>query len=281
MTASGVPTVVLNDGTDIPVIGLGTYLVKGDRGVETMVGALRNGYRLLDSAVSYENEDAVGEAVRRSGIPRDEIRVTSKLPGRYHRYDLAIASVEDSLHRTGLDHLDLYLIHWPNPSRDRYVEAWTALIEARSRGLVRSIGVSNFLPEHIDRLVRETGVIPAVNQVELHPYLPQGEQREYDAGRGIVTQAWSPLGRDRGLLDDPVIGAVAERTGYTRGQVVLRWDLQIGVAPVPKAATSSRQIENLSVIDIVLSDEDMADLATLARPDGRLWGEDPRVREQD
>lgn len=280
MTAPGVPPVALNDGTDIPAIGFGTYGVKGDRGRETIVAALRNGYRLLDSAVGYENEEQVGEAVRRSGIPRDEIRVTSKLPGRHHRHDLAIGSVESSLRRTGLDHLDLYLIHWPNPSQDLYVEAWAALAEARSRGLVRSIGVSNFLPEHIDRLIRETGVVPAVNQIELHPYLPQTEQRTYDDAHGIVTEAWSPLGRDRRLLDDPAITAVAGRTGHTPAQVVLRWEMQIGTVPLPKSSTPSRQVENLSAAQMELSAEDMADIAALARADGRLWGQDPRVYEE-
>jgi diketogulonate reductase-like aldo/keto reductase len=188
--------------------------------------------------------------VRASGRDRSELIVTSKLPGRHHDPAEARVTIEESVYRTGLDYLDLYLIHWPNPITDRYVEAWTALIEAQQRGLVRSIGVCNFLPEHLDRLQRETGVLPAVNQVELHPYFPQAEQLAYDAGHGILTESWSPLGRGNDLLNNPTVVRVAETVGATPGQVVLAWHLARGAVPVPKAASDARQIENLGALDV-------------------------------
>ncbi len=280
MPLSPVPQIALNDGNSLPAVGLGTYRLNGKAGVESMIAALANGYRLLDSAFNYENEGAVGEAVRRSGVPRQDIRITSKLPGRHHRYDEALATVEESLYRARLDVYDLYLVHWPNPKTNLYVEAWTALIEARRRGLIRSIGVCNFLPEHLDRLERETGVIPAVNQVELHPYFPQAGQRAYDSAHGIVTQAWSPLGRANAVLQDPVIGAVASRLGKSNAQIILRWQVQLGALPLPKAGGSERQIENLSLFDFELSPADMAEIALLARPDGRLKGQDPAIYEE-
>ncbi len=211
-----IPSYTLNDGHSLPALGFGTYPLGGESGVESLVSALHQGYRLIDSAVNYENEGTVGRAVRRSSVPREEIIVTSKLPGRHHAYDEALATIEESLFRTGLDYLDLYLIHWPLPRLDRYVEAWQALITARDRGLVRAIGVSNFLPSHIDRLIEETGVSPAVNQVELHPFFPQAEQRAYNADRGIVTQAWCPIGRAGDLLSHPLLGAIGERYGVSR-----------------------------------------------------------------
>lgn len=179
-----VPGVTLNDGVGLPAIGFGTYRLNGADGVEAMAMAIETGYRLLDSAFNYENEGALGASIRRAGVPREALRVISKLPGRHHRFEEAIATVEESLFRAQLDYYDLYLIHWPNPRQGLYVEAWQALIEARRRGLVRSIGVCNFLPDHLERIIRETGVVPAVNQVEMHPYFPQAEQRAFDAAHG-------------------------------------------------------------------------------------------------
>lgn len=280
MTADDIPQITLNDGTTLPAIGFGTYKLNGSSGVEGMTRAIHNGYRLLDSAFNYENEGAVGRAVDSAGVPRDELRVVSKLPGRHHAFDQAVTTVEESLYRAGLDYFDLYLIHWPNPSQGLYVEAWQAMIEVKKRGLVRSIGVCNFLPEHLQRLIDETGVIPSVNQIELHPYFPQDQQRAWDAEHGIVTQSWSPLGRANQLLQEPVIGSIAERLGKSIPQVILRWHYQLGALPLPKAASTERQRENLSLFDFELSSEDMALIATLASPDGRTFDQDPASYEE-
>jgi diketogulonate reductase-like aldo/keto reductase len=278
---SAIPTLTLNDGLSMPPVGLGTYRLDGEAGVAAMVSAIRKGFRLLDTAVRYDNEAAVGEAVRQSGVARGELRVSSKLPGQHQRYADAITAVEESLRRAGLDYFDLYLIHWPNPSQGLYVEAWSALIECRKRGLTRSIGVSNFLPEHLDRLTRETGVTPSVNQIELHPYFPQEEQRRADRERGILTQAWSPLTRaTNALFREEAIVRIAARLGRTVAQVILRWHVQLGVEPLPKAASPERQVENLALFDFALSAEDMAAIATLARSDGRLSGQDPARHEE-
>ncbi|MBO1325116.1 aldo/keto reductase [Acetobacter sp. TBRC 12305] len=280
MTAPTIPTRTLNDGATQPAIGFGTYLLNGSAGVGDMVSAIKVGYRLLDSAFNYENEGAVGEAIRQSGIPRAELRVTSKLPGRHQHFKEAIATVEESLYRAQLDYYDQYLIHWPNPSKGLYVEAWTALIEAQKKGLIRSIGVCNFLPEHLEKIIAETGVTPAVNQVELHPYFPQAEQRAFDKAHGILTQSWSPLGRASHMLQDPVLKTVATRVGKTIAQVILRWHVQLGAVPLPKATAAPRQTENLSVFDFELSPQDMEQIATLARPDGRTFGQDPATYEE-
>lgn len=270
----------LNDGTTLPLIGLGTYALRGMSGAEAMAAALDNGYRLLDSAVNYENEGAVGNAVRRSSVPREDVRVTSKLPGRHHKKAAARFAIEESVLRSGLDYLDLYLIHWPNPSQGLFVEAWEAMIEARERGLLRSIGVSNFLPEHLDLLIDKTGVAPSVNQVELHPYFNQAEQRAADRERGVLTQAWTPIGKGTALLAETPIVEIAGKHSRTPAQVVLRWHVQLGVLPIPKSATPSRQIENLGVEDFELDAADMAAIGTITRPDGRLFDGDPRTHEE-
>lgn len=280
MTTATIPTVTLNDGATMPAIGFGTYLLNGSAGAGDIAQAIKTGYRLLDSAFNYENEGAVGEAIRRAGIAREELRVTSKLPGRHHHYKEALATIEESLYRAQLDSYDQYLIHWPNPSKDLYVEAWTALIEARKRGLVRSIGVCNFLPAHLERIIAETGVTPAVNQIELHPYFPQAEQRAFNAAHGIATQSWSPLGRASHMLQDPVLQALAARIGKSIVQVILRWHIQLDAVPLPKATSPARQLENLSLFDFELSADDMAQIATLARPDGRTFGQDPATYEE-
>lgn len=268
----------LNDGTTLPAIGLGTYGLRGMAGAEAMAAALNEGYRLLDSAVNYENEGAVGRAVRMSGVPREEIRVTSKLPGRHHKKGAARIAIEESVLRTGLDYLDLYLIHWPIPTQDLYVEAWEAMIEARERGLLRSIGVSNFLPEHLDTLVEKTGVAPSVNQIELHPYFNQQTQRAADTSHGIVTQAWCPLGKGADLFKEPVITGLADKHGRSVAQIVLRWHLQLGSLPIPKSSNSARRLENLDVAGFTLDADDMAAIAAMTRPDGRLFDADPATR---
>lgn len=275
-----VPQHMLNDRHQLPAIGFGTYPLGGPAGVDSLVGALQRGYRLIDSAVNYENEGAVGQAVRRSGVPREEIVVTSKLPGRHHEYAAAITCVHESLYRMQLDHLDLYLIHWPNPSVGRYVEAWQALVDLQRDGLVRSIGVSNFLPEHLSRIIAATGVTPAVNQVELHPYFPQGRQREVNAELGIRTECWSPLGQAGEVMHDPVVAGIADAHGRTPAQVILRWHVQLGAVPLPKAASAGRQLENLSVFDFELDAGQLAAITALGRPAGRLSGADPATHEE-
>ncbi|MCI1219147.1 MAG: aldo/keto reductase [Bifidobacterium sp.] len=278
--ATDIPMLKLNDGHTLPAVGFGTYKLNGIAGSQAIEGALGNGYRLLDTAFNYENEGAVGAAVRRSDVPREQIIISSKLPGRHHAYAEALATIEESVYRTGLDHLDLYLIHWPNPKQGKYVEAWKALIEARRRGLVTSIGVSNFLPEHLQRLIDETGVTPAVNQIEMHPYFPQAEQHAWDAAHGIVDEAWSPLGRANSLLRDPAIQRIADAHRRSLVQVVLRWHVQLGVIPLPKATHAERQMQNLSLFDFELSPEEMAEITALGRPDGRTANQDPAEYEE-
>lgn len=199
----------------------------------------------------------MGAAVRDCGIPRADLLVTSKLPGRHQAYKEALYTVEESLFRAGLDYYDLYLIHWPNPREDLYVEAWQALIEAKKRGMVRSIGVCNFLPEHLDRLMKETGTAPVINQVELHPYFNQETQRAFDKEHHIATEAWSPLGRASQMMNDPVITEIAEAHGKTVTQTILRWHVQLGVLPIPKAASDEHQKENLDLFNFALSEEEM------------------------
>lgn len=273
-----IPTVTLNDGTSFPELGLGTYNLRGAEGVAAIVSAVATGYRLLDSAVNYENEREVGDAVRASGVDRSELLVTTKIPGRDHGYDEAIRSSRESLAATGLDYLDLSLIHWPNPSVDRYVDTWRGLIEARAQGVVRSIGVSNFTEAMLTRLIEETGVTPAVNQVELHPYFPQASLRAFHAAHGIRTESWSPLARRSELLREPVLNELAEAHGVTPTQIVLRWHVQLGSTPIPKSADAERQRENADVFGFALADDEVAAISALER--GRLWDGDPDTHEE-
>jgi len=276
--ALGVPTVELNDGNAMPALGLGTYSLDGDEGVASMGAAIRSGYRLLDTALNYGNEDAVGRAVRESDVPRDELFVTSKLPGRHHGWDEAHRSVDETLSNLGLDSVDLYLIHWPNPSVGKFVDTWKAFVDLRDSGKVRSIGVSNFTPEHLDRIIDATGVAPAVNQVELHPYFPQADLRAVHQRLGIVTESWSPLAKQSELLTEEPITAAAAAHGVSVGQVVLRWHVQLGAVPVPKSGDPDRQRENLDVFGFALSDDEMAAISGLER--GRLWDGDPDTHEE-
>lgn len=275
-----IPTYVLNDGSVLPAVGFGTYPLTGEAGTAAILSALELGYRLIDTAVNYENETEVGEALRRSGLPRDEVLVTSKIPGRHHAYDDAIASVHGSLDRLGLDHLDLQLIHWPNPSRDLYVEAWRALVRLQQDGLVRSIGVSNFTEAHLARIIEDTGVTPAVNQVELHPRFPQARMREVHERLGIRTEAWSPMGKRRAPLEEAAVTGAAQTYGVSPGQVILRWHVQLGSLPIPKSADPRRQEENLDLFAFELSEEEMSAISALAEDDGRLFGGDPDTHEE-
>ncbi|MFT4050688.1 MAG: aldo/keto reductase [Microbacterium sp.] len=272
-----IPTITLNDGAAFPEIGFGTYNLRGPEGTDAIVSALQAGYRLLDSAVNYENETEVGDAVRRSGI-RDQLVVTTKVPGRDHGYDETIRSAHGSLERLGLDRIDLYLIHWPNPRVDRYVDTFRAMIALQGEGTVTSVGVSNFTEAMLTRLIDETGVVPVVNQVELHPYFPQTTLRAFHAAHGIRTESWSPLARRSELLSEPVIAGVAAAHGVTPTQAVLRWHTQLGSTPIPKSATPSRQIENADVFGFTLTDAEVAAISGLER--GRLWGGDPDAHEE-
>lgn len=274
---TNVPTKKLNDGLDIPAIGLGTYSLNGYKGAESIKQGIEAGYRLIDSAFNYENEGAVGKAVRESSVPRDQLRVCSKLPGRHHAYDEALVTIEESLLRTGLDYFDLYIIHWPNPKVDKYVEAWQAMIEAQKRGYVRSIGVSNFLPEHLERIIAETGVAPSLNQVELHPYFEQAEQRAANDKHQIITESWSPLGRGRGesVLEDAGVKAIADAHSKTPTQVILRWHTQLGAVPIPKAGSLDHQQENLNIFDFELTPEQMSTISAFSKDNKRLWDQDP------
>ncbi len=274
------PTYTLNDSRPIPAIGLGTYPLRGEDGIAAMVHAMELGYRLIDTAVNYENEAEVGEAIRQSGVAREELFVTSKIPGRHHGYDDAIASAKSSLERLGLDYLDLHLIHWPNPAQGKYVEAWRALVDLREQGLVRSIGVSNFTRAHLDRIIGETGVTPAVNQIELHPLFPQVEMRRTNSDLGIRTESWSPLGKRKGQYAAAPVRAAAEAHGVTAGQVILRWHVELGALPIPKSADPGRQAENLDVFGFELSDDEVAAITALGVPDGRLFGGDRDTTEE-
>ncbi|MCH6231125.1 aldo/keto reductase [Microbacterium sp. CFH 31415] len=273
-----IPSVTLNDGTAFPELGLGTYNLRGEEGIEAMVEAVGAGYRLLDTAVNYENEHEVGEAVRRSPVARDELIVTSKIPGRHHGFEQAIDSIQGSLGLLGLDRIDLQLIHWPNPSVGRYVDTWRGMIEARERGLVRSIGVSNFTEAMLTELIDATGVTPAVNQVELHPYFPQAALRAFHAEHGIRTESWSPLARRSELLTEQLLQELAVVHDVTPTQIVLRWHVQLGSTPIPKSSDPDRQRENADVFGFTLSDDHVAAISALER--GRLWDGDPEIHEE-
>ena len=270
----------LNDGTTLPAVGFGTYPLRGEEGIAAITSALEAGYRLLDTAVNYENEVEVGEALRRSGLPRDEVQLTTKIPGRHHAYELALQSLRGSARRLRVDRLDLALIHWPNPSRGLYPEAWRALVQAQRDGLVRSIGVSNFTGSHLVRVVDDTGVTPVVNQIELHPWFPQQEMRALHADLGIRTEAWSPLGKRSAPFDEPAVAHAAKAHGVTPAQVLLRWHLQLGTLPLPKSATPERQRQNLDVFGFELTDAQVGAITALGRPDGRLFGGDPDTHEE-
>ena len=268
-----VPTIRLNNGVDIPQLGFGVYQVPPEDTADAVSTALEIGYRHIDTAEMYGNEKGVGEAVARSGIDRGEVFVTSKLNNGFHRRDDALRAFDQSLGDLGLDYLDLFLIHWPLPGIDvDYIETWKALEEIYASGRARSIGVSNFQAHHLRRLFSETEVRPAVNQIEVHPYLTQDELRAFDADHEIVTEAWSPIAQGK-VLDDPVIVQVAERHGKTPAQVTLRWHVQRGDIVFPKSVTRSRIEENLDVFDFELSAQDMVELTGLDRKE--RTGPDP------
>lgn len=275
-----IPEITLNDGMTLPAIGLGTYRLSGNEGANAIKDAIDIGYRLIDSAYNYENEGTVGEAIRRSAIPRENLRIASKLPGRYQEYDKALTTIQESLYRANLDYYDLYLIHWPNPNQNHYVEAWQALIDAKKQGFIRSIGVCNFLPEHIERLDKETGVKPSINQIELHPFFNQETQRKWHEEHNVQTQSWSPLARANEVLQNETIQKIAEQHNKTISQVILRWHYQLGAISIPKSASPERQLENISIFNFDLDDLEMKLIGELTRPDGRIKNLDPAVYEE-
>ncbi|UWF78535.1 MULTISPECIES: aldo/keto reductase [Microbacterium] len=277
---SDIPAFTAHNGFALPAVGLGTYRLNGEAGAAAVTAGIEAGYRLVDTAFNYENEGAVGRGVRDAGVDRDEIIVTTKLPGRHHAADKARWSIEESRYRLGLDATDLHLIHWPNPSVGLYPEAWAALVEAQRRGVVRQVGVSNFLPEHLDRIEAETGVRPVANQIEVHPYFPQEEALALHAERGILTVAWSPLGRAKELLQEPVIVEVARVHGITPAQAVIAWHVARGTVSIPKASSIEHQRANLEAASVTLEDAEVAAITALGRPDGRLFDADPAVHEE-
>ncbi|HEX4015414.1 MAG TPA: aldo/keto reductase [Frankiaceae bacterium] len=274
-----IPTLTLNNGHTIPHIGFGVFQVPPDQVIEPVETALEAGYRLIDTAAAYRNEDGVGKALANSGIDRDELFITTKLWNADHGFDNALRAFDASLSKLGLDVVDLYLIHWPTPARGDIVETWKALEKIYAEGRARSIGVSNFTIHHLNRLRSEATIVPAVNQIELHPRFPQDELRAYHQEHQIATEAWSPIGQGQGLLDDPTVKSVAEAHGKSPAQAVLRWHLQLGNSGhvvIPKSVTPQRIRENLEVFDFELDDGEMAMLSSLSSHDkgGRI-GPDP------
>ncbi|WP_085371291.1 aldo/keto reductase [Leifsonia sp. NCR5] len=257
------PTLPLNSGTTIPQLGLGTWPLDDQEVERTIIEAAAIGYRHIDTAVKYGNEVGVGLGVKHSGVDRDELFVTTKLDGTYQGEDRALDGLDASLARLGLDYVDLLLIHWPLPARDEYVSTWETFIRLREAGKARAIGVSNFKPAHIDRLIAETGVVPAVNQIQLSPAIQRREQRAYDSEHGIVTESWSPLGAGGDLLRSPVLAEIAEKHDRTPGQVVLRWHIQNGLVVIPKSSNAQRLAENFDVFGFELDAADLTGIDTL------------------
>ncbi|MFC4494833.1 aldo/keto reductase [Streptomyces ovatisporus] len=272
---STVPAVTLNNGLSMPQLGFGVYQVPEDDTQDVVSAALEYGYRSIDTASLYRNEEGTGRAIAASGIPREELFVTTKLWNTDQGYDAARHAFEVSLAKLGLEYVDLYLIHWPLPARDLYVETWKALEKIYELGRAKAVGVSNFHAAHLRRLMAETGVVPAVNQIELHPKLQQEQLRTFHADHGIASEAWSPLGRNNGVLDDGVVTGIAGKHGRTPAQIVLRWHLQLGNVVIPKSVTPARMRENLDVFDFELDEEDLAAIGGMET--GERVGPDPET----
>lgn len=267
-------SVTLNDGNSIPSVGFGVYKISPDDAEPAVSTALAAGYRHIDTAALYGNEREVGRAVVASGLPRDQVCVVSKLWNADQGYDSTLTAFEASLRRLGLDYLDLYLIHWPLPARGRFVDTFRAFAHLRDQGLIRSIGVSNFAPEHLKMLIDGTGIVPVVNQIELHPRFSQAELREVHARLGIATEAWAPLGKGS-LLEHPTVTEVAQRCGRTSAQVLIRWHIQLGNIVIPKSVNPQRIVSNFEVFDFELGSTEMAAISSL--DDGTRLGPDPRT----
>ncbi|QIK05683.1 aldo/keto reductase [Streptomyces sp. Je 1-4] len=270
---SKVPSITLNNGVAMPQLGYGVWQVEDEQAFSAVGQALDTGYRSIDTAAIYGNEEGTGKALAASGIDRDELFVTTKLWNADQGHDATLRAFDTSLSKLGLEYVDLYLIHWPLPSRDTYIETYKAVEKIYADGRAKAIGVSNFLPEHLERLLGETSVVPAVNQIELHPRFQQAASRAFHTRHHIVTEAWSPLGQGKGLLEDPTIAELAAKHGKTPAQVVLRWHLQLGNVVIPKSVTPSRIAENIDVFDFELDDADLTALAGLES--GNRLGPDP------
>ncbi|HEX3318232.1 MAG TPA: aldo/keto reductase [Solirubrobacteraceae bacterium] len=268
-----VPGVRLNDGHEIPQLGFGVYQVPPEETERAVSTALETGYRHIDTAAAYENEEGVGRAIKSSGLQREEVFVTTKLPNPEHGRESTLRAFDGSLERLGFDYVDLYLIHWPVPTRELYVETWKTFEELHEQGHARSIGLSNFQPEHIDRLLAESRTAPTVNQIELHPYHAQRELRAYDREHGIATEAWSPIGQGGEVLEDPVIERIASPHDKSPAQIIIRWHLQIGNVVIPKSETPERIRANFEVFDFTLTDDEVGQIDRLDR--GERLGPDP------
>jgi len=267
-----VPTITLNTGSDMPQLGFGVFQVPPDETAQAVTTAFEVGYRSIDTAAMYGNEEGVGRAIASSGLPREELFITTKLNNNAHGYDNALRAFEQSRAKLGLDYVDLYLIHWPLPAKDAYVDTWKALVTLQQDGLIRSVGVSNFQPKHLERIIDATGVTPALNQIELHPYLTQEALREFDREHGIATEAWSPIAQG-GVLDDPVITSLAEKYGKSPAQITLRWHIDIGNVVIPKSVTPSRIRENFELFDFELDPDDVVAIDKLNKDE--RTGPDP------
>ena len=270
---SDVPGIELNNGTTIPQLGFGVFQIDPSDTAETVRAALDAGYRHIDTAQMYGNEAEVGEAVAKSDIPRDQLWITTKCNNSNHGYEDSQTALDESLRVMGLDHVDLYLIHWPLPGKDLYVDTWKGLEQAQADGKTRTIGVSNFQPHHLDRLLEETETVPAINQIELHPHMQQAGLRSYHERHGIRTEAWSPIGQGKGLLDAPEFADIAQAHGKSAAQVVLRWHIQLGNIIFPKSVTPERIRENFAIFDFELSDDEMNTINNMEKAE-RL-GPDP------
>ncbi|WP_262103804.1 aldo/keto reductase [Arthrobacter sp. Marseille-P9274] len=273
------PLLSFHDGRTIPQLGYGVWQVE-DQVAEKVVGeAFRAGYRHIDTARIYGNEEGVGRAIASSGLDRSELFITTKLWNADQGYESTLQAFDESMERLGLETLDLYLIHWLQPKQGKYVDTWKALIELQRRGRVKSIGVSNFTVDALEEIIAETGVVPVINQVETHPYFNQAELRAFEADKGILHQAWSPLGQGQGLLEDATLRAIADRRGATAAQVVIAWHLALGNVVIPKTVTAARIAENFGALDVVLEDEDIAAIDALDKGAAGRIGADPATAD--
>lgn len=272
---STVPSLTMNNGLQIPQLGFGVFLVPPEETQQAVTEALKAGYRLIDTAQGYQNEEGVGAAIAESDVARDDLFITTKLTNSEQGYDTTLTAFDGSMQKLGIDVLDLFLIHWPQPMFDQYVDTWRAFEKLLADGRVRSIGVSNFEIPHLQRLMSETDVVPTVNQIELHPQFPQDELREFHAEHGILTESWGPLGQGKGLLEDPNVVEVARRKDRTPAQVVLRWHVQLGCIVIPKSVNPERIQENIDLFDFELDDADMADISKVRT--GQRLGGDPNT----